>query len=121
MVDESKQRNKSLMKAPGRVSRSARLTQDLNGGWVTTSVDFACLAERLYEFSREESSHSENGNESKLVFAGIPMLFASLRCLMIEYERHPRVSEVLRILTEPDDFRKMLGHYHVSGDLLDEI
>jgi hypothetical protein len=71
------------MPYPGRTSREARLLENLSGTWGSSSQDFAHLARLLYRHSYEYA-RSYDGNVSPYVFAGIPMLLAAVRCLLIE-------------------------------------
>ncbi len=108
------------MGGEGRKSREDRLKLEKSGTWVSSSTDFTILLKRLYRHSKNYSK-SVDGNCSPYVLCAIPMLFSALRCLMIEYESfYPPDRAVLKVLTEPNDFSKMLDHYKVTGQLLQE-
>ncbi|MCL5284263.1 MAG: hypothetical protein M1313_00650 [Nitrospirae bacterium] len=104
----------------GRRSREDRLKLESSGTWVSSSTDFTILLKLLYLQSKNYSK-SVDGNCSPYVLCAIPMIFSALRCLMIEYESvSPPNRTALKVLTEPNDFLKMLDHYKVTGQLLKE-
>ena len=104
------------MAGEGRKNREDRLKFEKSGTWVSSSTDFFILLKRLY-------CHSESvgDNFSPYVLCAVPMLFSYLRCLMIEYEAFsPPNRRYLEVLSKPNDFLKMLNHYNVTGNLLQE-
>lgn len=68
---------------PGRKSRRSRVAEDHSGAWGSSSQDFVRLATLLFEKSATYARHVD-GNCSVYTWAGIPMLFSALRCLLIE-------------------------------------
>lgn len=104
--------------SPGRESRRARIQESHGGSWGSSSSDFAHLAALLYERSREDAATTQTKNWSTYVFAGIPMLLSSLRCLMVEMEKWaPRDSGALEDLAANDEFQRMLKRYRVPAEL----
>lgn len=57
--------------------------EDHSGAWGTSSQDFIHLANLLFEKSAAYAKHVD-GNCSIYTWAGIPMLFSALRCLLVE-------------------------------------
>ena len=70
----------------GAKDRAARIGQRRSGVWRTVSSDLLYLASKLYKLSEQEANYSATGNSSKMVFAGIPLLMASIHALIIECE-----------------------------------
>lgn len=105
------------MGGEGRRSREDRLKLEFSGTRVSSSTDFTILIKLLYLQSKNYSK--SDGNYPPYSLCAIPMIFSALRCLMIEYESvSPPNRTTLKVLTEPNDFLKMLDYYRVTGQLL---
>ncbi len=108
------------MEKSGRKSRNHRLSVAQSGVWGTSSADFTHLVRRLYELSKQDAAATD-GNCSSFVYCGIPMLFSSIRCLMIEYEFALPNQGVPEELMSSADIAEMLDYYKVSSTLREEI
>jgi hypothetical protein len=104
----------------GTKDRIDRVKQRRSGQWATISPDLLYLASKLYRLSEEEAKSSRDGNTSKMVFAGIPLLLSSLYALIIECES-------MGLVTAPDvDPMKSLPEvigtkYGLSGEALKDF
>jgi len=108
------------MENNGRQSRSDRLNNLRSGVWGTSSADFAYLVRRLYKLSKQNADATD-GNCSTFVYCGIPMLFSSIRCLMIEYESAAPIPKIPEALMHSGDILRMLQYYNVPSALRQEI
>ena len=107
---------------PGRTNRSQRLKTSLGGAWSTASQDYVFLATQLFALSSHEAT-PKNRYSSLYVFAGLPMLFAALRALLIEcnsgvFGSVRDESALARLANEPNEQRLLEETYQLEGDLL---
>lgn len=105
----------------GRKSREARLLGNAHGAWGSSSQDFAHLALLLYRHS-DEYARAKDGNVSPYVFAGIPMLLAAVRCLLIELAsgllgNTRNQSRLQALATSDNDVEYAISHYPVPDSL----
>jgi hypothetical protein len=104
----------------GTKDRTDRVKQRRSGQWATISPDLLYLASKLYKLSEQEAESSRDGNTSKMVFAGIPLLISSIYALIVECES-------MGVLTAPnvDPMRSLpevLGaKYGLSGEALKDF
>lgn len=114
------------MPNPGRESREARLLEDAPGAWGSSSQDFAYLVRLLYRHS-DEYAHAHDGNVSLYVLAGIPMLFAAVRCLLIELASSllcgstRDLSRLQTLATSDNDIEQAISHYPVPDALAADL
>jgi len=105
------------MTTSGRADRESRLTENRSGAWGSSSADFMRVARLLFDHSKVYAS-TIDGNSSPYTLCAIPMLLSSLRCLVVEYASYsPTDAVTLTMLTELNDFAKMLDRYHVDEPL----
>jgi len=71
------------MTLSGRKSRRSRVTENAGGAWGSSSQDFLLLAKLLFRASADYAKNID-GNCSIYALAGIPVLFSTLRCLLLE-------------------------------------
>jgi hypothetical protein len=109
----------------GRTSRRARLLEDAPGSWGSSSQDFAHLVLLLYRHS-DEYARATGGNVSPYVLAGIPMLLAGVRCLLIElaaglFGSPPDRSRLRKLARSDNEIEYALSHYPVPGPLAKDM
>ena len=109
----------------GRKSREDRLTATHSGAWATSSQDYVFLATELYAHSARDASRNPKGM-SPYVFAGLPILFAALRALLIECnsgiyggDRSPAVLEELA--KAPNELNVLRSTYAVPTELAEDL
>lgn len=107
--------------ANGRTDRSCRIAERKSGGWGSSSQDLLYLAARLFRLSRDESSSRPDRNNSRFVYAGIPLLLGSTYSFAIEYEGFMNLCPVPTELIKDNLVRIMKERYGVSGDLLQDL
>ena len=101
----------------GRKDRQRRLNEPRKGASASSHVDFLVLACRLLESSTEHASQLNN-NVSPYVLAGIPILIAMLRALLIDCEiLSMKAKPDLECLKKDGDIRTILERFDISGDL----
>jgi hypothetical protein len=100
----------------GRKDREARVTTRHGGSAGTSSQDILLLVSKLYEHSRQEAT-SLDGNWSRYVYAGLPMLLAALQALVAEFEflLNPSGSGQPPDVNRPE----FLTRYEIAGSLLE--
>lgn len=109
-----------MITGSGKKDRDGRLLQNRGGVSGSSSVDFVVLVRRLREISKRYADGID-GNCSPYALCAVPMLFSALRCLVIDYESYASFDkQKLELLTEPNDFVKMLDRYKVGGALREE-
>jgi hypothetical protein len=69
----------------GRKDRESRVAARHGGSAGTSSQDILHLVSKLYQHSKQEAA-SLDGNWSRYVYAGLPLLLAALQALVVEYE-----------------------------------
>lgn len=109
------------MANPGRDDRLGRVTQRRSGAWGTTSQDLLYLTSKLFRNSKGEASSSSDGNTSRFVYAGVPLLLAALHSFTIEYEGIGTLGSLPAELIEAPLAKLMETRYGVSGGLLEEL
>jgi hypothetical protein len=106
------------MKA-GRADRKERLGARQGIPSASSSQDYVRLANLLFKASADEAQRID-GNCSSHALAGIPMLFAALRALLIEVNAGPpgstRNDTALAQLDGPD-LPVLFTHYEIPSDL----
>lgn len=105
----------------GRKDRQVRLQQLRSGAWGTISTDLVCFVERLFRFSKAEAVSSEDGNLSKFVYAGIPLLLAALRSFIIEQESLGRLTPPPPEVDSDDLIELLRSRYGVAEPLLEDV
>jgi hypothetical protein len=105
------------MTTSGRADRESRLTESRSGAWGSSSADLMRVVRLLFDHSRAYA-RTIDGNCSPYTLCAIPMLLSSLRCLVVEHASYPPADAVtLRILTESNDFAKILDRYQIDAPL----
>jgi hypothetical protein len=113
------------MPHPGRKSREARLLENAPGSWGSSSQDFAYLVLLLYRHS-DEYARAHDGNVCPYVLAGIPMLLAAVRCLLIELasgmfgNTHDQ-SRLKALATSDNDIEYAISRYPVPKALAEDM
>lgn len=105
----------------GRKDRLNRITQRKSGAWGTISQDILMVASRLYRLSRDESNSSSDKNNSRFVYAGIPLLLAAVWSFAIEYEGIMNLGLVPTELSAEPLVSVLETRYNVSGKLLEDL
>jgi len=108
-----------LMPRLGTQDRRDRFKRRNAGSSGTNSQDLLVLVGRLFVDSKALAAGSVTGNTSSYTYAGIPMLLAALRALVVEYEFMLNPSAT----AEPPDIssREFIQRYHVRGRLLQDF
>ncbi len=108
----------------GRESRKQRITKKHNGGWGSSSQDFARLAFMLFEQSACYAKKVD-GNCSIYTLSGIPMLFSALRCLLVELNMGMHSQKQIvssgNIATSANDVYLIVNNYKLPKDLKEEL
>lgn len=104
-----------------RRDRQERLQQWRSGSWGTISTDLICLVERLFKLSKADAAASEDGNLSKFVYAGIPLLLAALRSFIIEQESIGRLTPPPLEVDRDNLIELLRSRYGVTELLLEEV
>src|SRR6266404_5406716 len=105
----------------GRVERADRITQRKSGAWGTSSQDFLMVVARLFRLSEQEASSRPDGNTSRYVYAGIPLLLAACHSFIIEYEGIMNVGPMPPILSKREPLVKLLKGYGATSDLITDL
>jgi hypothetical protein len=104
----------------GTKDRIWRVGQRQSGQWRTVSSDLVFLASKMYKLSEQEAKSSHSGKTSQMVFAGIPLLVASIYALIIECESlgvlGPPAVDPMAALS-----KVLKTRYGVSGELLKDF
>jgi hypothetical protein len=108
-----------MAKRQGTADRGRRKEGGIGGVWATSSQDLVHLVQLLYGHSKAAAAGSIDGNWSRYVYAGLPMLLAALQAFVVEYERmsYPgRTSKILDI--NSSEFKTT---YRIDGPLLQDF
>ncbi len=112
----------------GLASRRSRVRDFHPGGWASSSVDFVHLAKLLFTSSAQHSREFD-GNVSPYTLAGLPMLFSSLRCLLIELNSgpmwggsgEPRQAVLADLAVSFNDIAVVRRHYALPAGLSEQL
>jgi hypothetical protein len=103
--------------------RQQRILERRTGTSGTSSSDYFHLVWKLFRSSEKEALESMDGNSSRYVWAGLPMLLAGLIAFVVEQER------MLNPRPDPDRLKNlerslpemMAELYGLKGELLDAL
>lgn len=106
------------MTTSGRCDRFGRITSRKSGAWASTSQDLLWVTAKLFRLSSDESRRQADKNNSRFVYAGIPLLLAAVWSFAIEYEGMLNLGSMPPELAGNSLADLMRTRYAVSGDLL---
>jgi hypothetical protein len=99
----------------GRAERSGRIAHRKSGAWGTSSQDVLMVAAKL-------ARSRQDGNTSRYVYGGIPLLLAATHSFIIEYEAIGNVGALPSELYDGISLARLMEtRYGVSGDLLQDL
>jgi hypothetical protein len=105
----------------GRVERTDRISQRKSGAWGTSSQDLLMVVANLFRLSEQEASSRPDGNTSRYVYAGIPLLLAAAHSFIIEYEGMMNVGPMPANLSKREPLVKLMEGYGATSDLLTDL
>lgn len=105
----------------GRRDRDGRLKNPRGGAWASSSQDFVHLANLLFEQSASYA-RSLDGNCSIYALAGIPILFAAIRALLIEgnsgmYDASKNPAVLAAIANSSNEIPLLIKQYGIPNSL----
>jgi hypothetical protein len=115
------------MVGSGRKDTVNRLEKALGGAWGSSSQDYIRVCSLLFSQSATYAKNHK-GNVSPFVLAGIPLLFAALRALLIEcasqmygWSRSEDRIALSRLANDPNELGLLKDRYALSDDLLQRL